>query len=89
MNNKLDQRLKKLEVKYGACNHRPPHGLPITLDNPTDEEIQQKKKELAECPSCQRHGRPDIYIRSYYIPRALRAQDGGQNTSMTPKGPRG
>ena len=55
-----------------ACHHRPPHGLPITLDNPTDEEVEETKRELDACPSCQRYGRPDIYIRRYYVPRALR-----------------
>jgi hypothetical protein len=72
--NKLELRLRRLEVKHGACNHRPPHGLAVTLNNPTDEEIQEKEKELAECPSCQRNGTPDIYVRSYYIPRSGRAQ---------------
>ena len=78
--NKLEQRLRRLEVKHNACNHRPPDGLPVTLDNPTDQEIQLKQKELAECPSCQRNGRPDIYIRRYWVPRAGKAQDGGQNS---------
>ena len=58
---KLEYRLRRLEVKHGACNHHPPHGLAIILNNPTDEEIQQKEKELAECPSCRRNGRPEIY----------------------------
>jgi len=65
---KLEYRLRRLEVKHGACNHHPPHGLAIILNNPTDEEIQQKEKELAECPSCRRNGRPEIYIRRYWNP---------------------
>src|SRR5207249_3764936 len=69
-NNRRPKR-DKLELKHVA-NHRPPHGLPLTLDNPTDEEVEETKRELDECPDCQRHGRPDIYIRSYYVPQALR-----------------
>jgi hypothetical protein len=74
---KLEQRLKRLEVKHGACNHRPPNGLPITFDNPADGEVEAMKKELAECLSCQRNGAPDIYVREFYVPRSGRAQDGG------------
>jgi hypothetical protein len=73
--NKLDQRLKRLEVKQDTCNHRPPHELPVILNNPTDEEIQQKEKELAECANCRRNGKPE----STREPRAGRALDGGQN----------
>jgi hypothetical protein len=68
---KLEQRLRRLEVKHGACNHRPPHGLPVILDNPTDAEIQQKERELAECPSCRRNGKPEIYIRRYWEPKSI------------------
>ena len=69
--NRLEQRLKRLEVKHGTCNHPSPHGLPVTLDNPTDEEIQQKEKELTECASCRRNGKPEIYIRRYWIPKSM------------------
>lgn len=51
--NRLEQRLNRLAVKHGTCNHRSPHGLPVILNNPTEEEIQLKK-ELAECPGCQK-----------------------------------
>jgi hypothetical protein len=68
---KLEQRLRRLEVKHEACNHRPANGLPIILDNPRDEEIQQKEKELAECASCRRNGKPQLYIRRYWIPKSM------------------
>ncbi len=67
--NRLEQRVKRLEERRGACEHR----SSVILDNPTEEETQRIEKELAECRSCQRHGgRPKIIICDFFNPDAER-----------------
>ena len=51
--NRLDQRIKRLEEQHGACNHR----SPVILANPTEEEVERRKNELAECPSLNFHAK--------------------------------
>jgi len=54
----IERRLARLEGQQGACNHR----SPMILANPTAEEVERRKKELDECPSCKKHGRPKLVI---------------------------
>ena len=57
--NKLE-RLRKLEVKHGACNHHP-LGLPVTLAT-IHGRRNSAKKGVSQCPSCQRNGKPQDSI---------------------------
>jgi len=57
----IERRLARLEEQQGACNHR----SPVILANPTEGEVEQKKKELDECAGCRRHGRPKMVIMTY------------------------
>ena len=57
----LKQRIKRLEVHAGACNHR----LPIILSNPTEEEIRQRETELENCPACRTHEGVRLVIMHY------------------------
>jgi hypothetical protein len=59
--NRLEQRVRRLEEGCGACNHR----SPVILANPTEEELARKRKELNECPSCNKHGQPKLVILQY------------------------
>jgi len=57
----IERRLTRLEGQQGACNHR----SPVILANPTADEVERRKKEMDECPSCKRHGRPKLIIMEY------------------------
>jgi len=57
----IERRLARLEGQQGACNHR----SPVILANPAEEEVERRKNELAECPSCKRHGQPKLIIMTY------------------------
>jgi hypothetical protein len=59
--NNLDRRIKRLEEQQGACNHRSPLIL-------TQEQVERKKKELDECPNCEKHGRPRLLIIDFFDP---------------------
>lgn len=57
----IERRLARLEGQQGACNHR----SPVILANPAVEEVERKRKELDECPSCKKHGPPQLVIMKY------------------------
>ncbi len=52
----LERRLRRLEEHHGACNHRTDRGFLKPLFNPTEEEVDRYKKEVAECPRCRKVG---------------------------------
>jgi hypothetical protein len=56
--NNLERRLRRLEEHHGACSHRNDRGFPKPLLNPTEEEVERYKKDVAECPRCQKVGGP-------------------------------
>ncbi|MDP2604457.1 MAG: hypothetical protein Q8S00_18005 [Deltaproteobacteria bacterium] len=59
--NGLEQRIKRLEEQGRVCNHH----SPVVLANPTADEVERRKKELDECRSCKKHGRPKLVILTY------------------------
>ena len=61
--NGLEQRIKRLEEQGRVYNHR----SPVVLENSTEREVEQKEKELDECPGCRRHGRPKMIIMEYPV----------------------
>jgi len=56
--NILERRLRRLEEHHGACTHRNDHGFLKPLINPTEQEVERLRKELAECPNCRKRGGP-------------------------------
>ena len=46
----LERRLRRLEEHHGACRHRHDGSYLIPLINPTEQEVECYKKEVAECP---------------------------------------
>jgi len=57
----IERRVARLEGQQGACNHQ----SPVILANPAEEEVERRKKELDECPSCRKGGRPRMVIMTY------------------------
>ena len=58
----LERWLRRLEEHHGACNHRNDRGFVKPLFNPTEEEVDRYKKEVAECPRCRKVGGLQILI---------------------------
>ena len=54
----LERRLRRLEEHHGACNHRNDRGFLKPLLNPTQQDVERLRKELAECSSCRKRGGP-------------------------------
>ena len=54
--NNLERRLRRLEEHHGTCNHRNNRGFLKPILNPTVLQLERLQKEVAECPSCRKHG---------------------------------
>ena len=61
--NRLEQRVKRLEEEapQGPCDH----GLVILVD-PTEEELEERRKELRACPRCREGDGPKMVILKCY-----------------------